>query len=80
MYRDITILKFYDSWGNEEFELSVINDGKISLYHVESGTTYEFTGRGYIQYLKSSSSKSTIDEGRKRTKVHRETKIRRNLK
>lgn len=81
-YDNLKILTLdYDSWGNEEFELTVINDSKISLYHIDSGTTYEFKGRGYIQYLKSSSSKETVsNEGRKRTKVIRETKIRRNLK
>jgi len=81
-YDNLKILTLdYDSWGNEEFELTVINDSKISLYHINSGTTYEFTGIGYIQYLKSSSSKETVrNEGRKRTKVIRETKIRRNLK
>ena len=81
-YENLKILTLdYDSWGNEEFELTVINDTKISLYHINSGTTYEFSGRGYIQYLKSSSSKVTVrNEGRKRTKVIRETKIRRNLK
>lgn len=81
-YDNLKILTLdYDSWGTEEFELSVINDGKISLYHLDSGTTYEFTGRAYIQYMKSSSSKETVrNEGRKRTKVIRETKIRRNLK
>lgn len=81
-YNNLKILTLvYDSWGNEEFELTVINDEKISLYHINSGTTYEFTGRGYIQYLKSSSLKETVrNEGRKRTKVVRETKIRRNLK
>ncbi len=81
-YDNLKILTLdYDSWGTEEFELSVINDGKISLYHLDSGTTYEFTGREYIQYMKSSSSKETVrNEGRKRTKVIRETKIRRNLK
>jgi len=71
----------YDSWGNEEFELTVINDGKISLYHIASETTYEFTGRGYIQYLKPDSKKDVVrNDGRKRTKVIRETKVRRNLK
>ena len=71
----------YDSWGNEEFELTVLNDGAISLYHINSGTMYEFNGREYIQFLKSSSLKETVrNEGRKRTKVIRETKIRRNLK
>jgi hypothetical protein len=84
-YDNLKILTLdYDSYGNEEFELSVINDGKISLYHIDSGTTYEFTGRGYIQFLKNSSSKnakeSVSNDGRKRTKVNRETKVRRNLK
>ena len=81
-YDNLKILTLhYDSYGTEEFELSVINDGEISLYHVDSGTTYEFTGRGFIQYLKNSSSKVDVrNEGRKRTKVQRETKIRRNLK
>jgi len=54
------------------------------LFHVDSGTTYEFKGRGYIQYLKNSSAKnakeSVRNDGRKRTKVERKTKIRRNLK
>lgn len=81
-YDNLKILTLdYDSAGNEEFELTVINDEEISLYHINSGTTYEFTGRDYIQYLKSSSSKETVrNEGRKRTKVQRETKVRRNLK
>jgi len=81
-YDNLKILTLdYDSVGNEEFELTVINDEKISLYHISSGTTYEFTGVGYIQYLKSSSTKETVsNEGRKRAKVTRETKIRRNLK
>ncbi|MGK0385510.1 MAG: hypothetical protein ACI849_000112, partial [Patiriisocius sp.] len=40
----------YDYLGNEYFELSVINDSAIVLYHSSSGTTYEFKGRGNIQY------------------------------
>ncbi|WP_111707162.1 hypothetical protein [Lutibacter citreus] len=81
-YDNLKILTLhYDSFGTEEFELSVINDGEISLYHVDSGTTYEFTGKGFIQYLKNSSLKNNVSkEGRKRTKVIRKTKIRRNLK
>jgi len=81
-YDNLKILTLdYDFGDNEEFELTVINDGKISLYHISSGTTYEFTGREYIQYLKPNSSKETVrNDGRKRTKVIRETKIRRNLK
>ena len=81
-YDNLKILTLdYDSWGNEEFELIVINDEKISLYHIASETTYEFTGRGYIQFLKPDSKKDVVrNAGRKRTKVIRETKIRRNLK
>lgn len=40
----------YDYLGNEYFELSVINDHTIELFHVMSGTLYRFTGKGYIQY------------------------------
>lgn len=81
-YDNLKILTLdYDSFGNEEFELTVINDQKINLYHIDSETTYEFTGRGYIQYLKPGSKKDIVrNDGRKRTKVIRETKIRRNLK
>ncbi|UII77886.1 nicotinic acid mononucleotide adenyltransferase [Flagellimonas sp. HMM57] len=59
-----TLTLDYDFLGNDYFELYVINDSTIELYHVASGTTYEFTGRGYTQYLKSSSA-----VGKKRSKV-----------
>ncbi|WGK65941.1 nicotinic acid mononucleotide adenyltransferase [Croceiramulus getboli] len=45
-----TLTLDYDYLGNEFFELSVINANTIALYHVASGTTYHFKGRGYIQY------------------------------
>ena len=81
-YDDLKILTLnYDNGDNEEFELSVINDSKISLYHISSQTTYKFNGRGFIQYLKSTSSKPNVrNSGRKRTKIKRETKVRRHLK
>ena len=47
-----TLTLDYDYFDNEYFELSVINDARIELYHPSSETVYEFTGRGYIQYLK----------------------------
>ena len=53
-----TLTLDYDYLGNDYFELYVINDSTIELYHVSSGTVYEFTGRGYIQYLKSSDGTS----------------------
>jgi hypothetical protein len=85
-YEDLKILTLnYDGGDIEEFELSVTNDSSISLYHINSDTTYDFVGRGFLQYLKSEKNvKSAKDfvrnNNRKRTKVIRETKIRRNLK
>jgi len=40
----------YDYLGNEYFELSVINDSNIELFHTPSGSVYRFRGKGYIQY------------------------------
>ena len=74
----------YDLGDNEEFELVVLNDGKIELYHVDSDTTYEFTGRDFLQFLKQNSIKKADDsvknDGRKRTKVQRKTKMRKKHK
>ena len=63
-----TLTLDYDFFDNEFFELSVINDGTIELYHPTSETVYEFKGRGYIQYLKISDSKgktTTVEKKRK---------------
>ncbi|GAA3562237.1 hypothetical protein GCM10022395_11130 [Snuella lapsa] len=69
-----TLTLDYDSFDNEYFELSVINDGKIELFHPASETVYEFVGRGYIQYLKKTNAKgvtTTTDKMRK----HRKDKV-----
>ncbi len=81
-YEDLKILTLnYDNGDNEEFELSVINDSKISLYHISSETTYEFRGRGFIQYLKGSKSKPNVrNKVENELKIKRETKVRRHLK
>ena len=85
-YQDLKILTLnYDGGDIEEFELSVINDGKISLYNINSETTYDFSGRGFVQYLKNASVKKEAKDivrnnSRKRTKIERKTKVRRNLK
>jgi len=42
----------YDFFDNETFDLSVLNDAEIELYHEKSGTTYRFKGKNNIQYLK----------------------------
>lgn len=59
-----TLTLDYDFNGNELFELSVINDQRIKLYHNYSGTTYEFTGRGYIQYMRGVEGKSSVVDGK----------------
>ncbi len=85
-FEDLKILTLnYDGGDIEEFELSVINDGKISLYNLDSKTTYVFNGRGFVQYLKTDASEKSAksivrNSNRKRTKIVRKTKIRRNLK
>ena len=84
-YDNLKILTLdYDLYGTEEFELSVINDEVIELYHNASGTTYEFSGRGFIQYLKPNGKINKTDDvsidGRERTKVERKTKVRKNRK
>jgi len=48
-----TLTLAYDFMGNDYFELYVIDDSTIELYHPSSGTLYEFRGRGYREYLKS---------------------------
>lgn len=60
----------------EEFELTVANDQVIELFHINSGTTYEFVGRGFIQLLRAGKkSKSTLNSDvRKRTKIIRKKK------
>lgn len=78
-YDDLKILTLdYEFFDNEQFELSVINDGEINLFHVNSETTYEFVGRNNIQF-KNTSEKSEKVEQRNRFKVNRKT-IKRNTK
>ncbi|MAT90217.1 MAG: nicotinic acid mononucleotide adenyltransferase [Flavobacteriaceae bacterium] len=40
----------YDYLGNEYFELNVINDSTIELFHDSSGTIYRFRGKGYLPF------------------------------
>lgn len=82
-FQNLKILTLnYDGGDVEEFELSVVNDGKIRLYNLDSETTYDFEGIGYIQYLKGDTPKKSRkaavkNSDRKRTKVKRQTKKRR---
>jgi len=73
---DVKILTLdYDFFDNEEFELTVINDGKISLYHDASGTTYEFVGLGNIQF-KNGGGEKAAPRNKKRFKTNRKSKKR----
>jgi len=78
-FDDLKILTLnYDGGDIEEFELSVINDQNIELYHLNSGTIYRFRGLGFIQFLRNS-EKTTApvrNNGRKRTKITRKVKER----
>ncbi|WP_452224859.1 nicotinic acid mononucleotide adenyltransferase [Lacinutrix chionoecetis] len=71
-----TLVLDYDYFDNEFFELSVINDQRIELFHADSGTVYEFTGRGYIEYLKEGTSidksKSSAQKKRKQRSTKKE--------
>ncbi len=57
-----TLTLDYGYLDNEFFELSVINDSKIELFHPNSGTTYEFKGRGHILFKNSEKSKTTQND------------------
>ena len=75
-FDDLKILTLnYDGRDIEEFELSVINDQRIQFYHLSSETTYEFSGRVFIQFKNSEKDNSDVrNEGRKRTKIIRKQK------
>lgn len=62
-----TLTLDYDYLDNDYFELYVINDGTIELYHPGSGSVYEFKGRGYIAYLKG--DKGAVARMRQRTSL-----------
>ncbi len=68
-----TLTLDYDSLGNDYFELLVIDDRTIELFHPDSGTVYEFTGIGYIQYLKKGGPSGKGEQQQKAT--HKRKKI-----
>lgn len=85
-FENLKILELvYDGGVIEEFELVVVNDGRIELYNVNTETTYYFNGRGFIQFLKSDkdvkSAKDVVrNSNRKRTKIERKAKARKHLR
>jgi len=74
-FDDLKVLTLdYDFFDNEEFELSVLNDRRIQLYHQSSGTTYEFEGKGNIEF--KNSGVELKQRNSKRFKTSRTTKKR----
>ena len=67
-----TLTLDYDFFDNEFFELSVINDQRIELYHPTSDTVYQFTGRGYIQFLRETDAEGRKIEGHKELKKRKQ--------
>ncbi|WP_298531743.1 nicotinic acid mononucleotide adenyltransferase [uncultured Algibacter sp.] len=70
----------YDYMGNEFFELTVINDETIELFHPTSETVYEFKGRGYIQYLKTTNGKKEKKNKKRKFKKDRVDNPRENTR
>jgi len=79
-YQELKILTLnYDIGYTKEFELRVLNDQKIELFHLNSQTTYEFSGREFIQLLRGGVNitlPSAERQGRKRSKIIRKKKKR----
>ncbi len=76
---------YYDGGDREEFELYVLDDQTIGLYHFDSDRTYRFSGRGFIQILKGEKTSAKTkaknrNSNRKRTRVKRKTVDKRVLK
>jgi len=62
----------YDFFSNEFFELNVINDGTIELLHASSGTVYEFEGRGFITFYRTSDKDGNINNFKDRPKKRKQ--------
>ena len=57
-FEDVKILTlYYEGEDIEEFELTVVNDDSIRLFNLNSQTTYDFRGRGFVQFLKGTKTK-----------------------
>ena len=57
-----TLTLDYDFFDNEFFDLTVIDDNTIELLHANSGTVYEFKGRGYIEFLRTTNAQGRMVE------------------
>ncbi len=66
-YKKILTLD-YDYLGNDYFELTVINDRTIELFHPTSGTVYQFVGRAYLQFKSTENGKKTQNDKKRMKK------------
>lgn len=57
-----TLTLDYSFLDNEFFELSVINDSKIELFHPNSGTIYHFKGRRNLIFKNAETGKKTQND------------------
>ena len=55
-----TLTLAYDFFDNEFFQLNVIKDETIELFHSNSGTVYEFKGKSYIAYYRGSDTQDKL--------------------
>lgn len=72
----------YDFLDNEYFELYVINDETIELYHPYSQTTYRFKGRGFIEFMRpgTTAKGNATKQPRKRSKENNKIFEKENFK
>lgn len=53
-FDDLKVLTLdYDNGDIETFEMNILSDSFVELYHINSKTSYKFEGKHFIQYLKS---------------------------
>ena len=78
-FDDENFLRFFgDNGGYFQSSIAIMKIiVKIIMYHVASVTVYEFTGRGFVQYLKSKEkvSKKRTKSSNKKMNVERKRKM-----
>ena len=62
----------YDFLDNDFFELSVITDKEIALYHNASRTTYTFVGLNFVPFLKHKQTKTQVSKNVKAIKKRKQ--------
>ena len=73
---DKTLTLNYDFFSNEYFDLNVINDSTIELLHADSGTVYEFKGRGYIEFLRTQNPEGRMIEQTDKPKKRKQKTVK----